>query len=317
MTTESPELAAVAQRWLKAQQEKNPDILVGLFSDSEHLRYLGTGPDEAWAGQYIRDGFPRHTKEIPHFEAHTEQIEAFENGDTGWATWIGTLKFDEIEEPKALRISWIFVLERGNWKIISQHSSTPRSNFEIAGHEHFAFAELIQQAKEILPSLGHEGTATIMFTDIVGSASHNQKVGDKVWTSAISNHFADVEAIVTGNGGELVKSLGDGTMTSFETVAGALRSSLQLHEKIKRSNKDPKFQIRIGIHTGEVIKTGDDFFGSVVNTAARVAEAATAEQTLVSDAVRQLAPPGEFQFSEPMVLKIRGIEGTSTICAVR
>lgn len=317
MTTESPELVAVAQRWLNAQERKDADTLVGLFSESEQLRYVGPGPDEFWSGQFIRDGYPLHTNEIPDFVSQNQSIEAFENGSTGWANWIGTLKFDEVAEPQTLRITWVFALESGTWKIVNMHLSTPRTNFEIAGFEHLAFDELIAAAKKASPMLGQEGTATIMFTDIVGSTSLNAEVGDKVWASLISEHFRDIQNIVESDGGELVKSLGDGTMTSFRSVAGALRSSIGVHRLMSRRETEPKLQIRVGIHTGDVIKAGDDFFGSVVNTAARVAEAATADQTLVSDAVRNLAPEGEFKFGESISLNIRGIDGPSRISALQ
>jgi len=316
LITKSPELVAVTERWLKAQAHKNPEILVGLFSESDHLSYVGTGPNELWTGQYLREGYHLHTKEIPEFVVVTDKIEAFENDSTGWAYWVGTLKFDHIEEPRPLRMTWVYVLERGTWKIVNMHLSTPRSNLETAGHEHFAFAELIDAAKGMSSSLGQEGTATIMFTDIVGSTALNAQVGDQAWAATINNHFSEIRGIVENDGGEVVKSLGDGTMTSFPSVAGALRSSIEVHRMMVKRNKSPRLQVRIGIHTGDVIKTGDDFFGKVVNTAARVAEAATAEQTLVSDAVRGLAPAGEFKFGESIALNIRGIDGASTICAL-
>ncbi|MEP4292879.1 MAG: nuclear transport factor 2 family protein, partial [Rhizobiaceae bacterium] len=207
MLTESPELLAVTQRWMKAQEQKNPEVLVGLFSDSEHLRYIGTGHGENWKGRFVRDGYSRHTNEIPAFTAHVDHIEAFENGSTGWANWIGTLKFEHMEEVKPIRMTWIFVLERGNWKIAQMHLSTPRTNFEIAGHEHYAFAELIEAAKQISPSLGQQGTATIMFTDVVGSTALNAQFGDKVWASKINEHFSTIRAIVAQDDGEVVKSL--------------------------------------------------------------------------------------------------------------
>ena len=153
-----------------------------------------------------------------------------------------------------------------------------------------------------------------MFTDIIGSTALNAQVGDKVWATTVNDHFSIIRTIVEQESGEMVKSLGDGTMTSFSSVAGALRSSIALQRRLAEASGEPELKIRIGIHAGDVIKTDDDFFGNVVNTVARVAEAATTQQTLVSESVRALAPAGEFDFGETISLNIRGIDGASTIC---
>ncbi|MGI9365835.1 MAG: hypothetical protein ACR2O8_11675 [Rhizobiaceae bacterium] len=72
MTVESPELAAVARRWLIAQQDRDSETLVGLFSMSDHLRYIGTGHGESWAGDFIRQVYPEHSAEIPRFVEKTD-----------------------------------------------------------------------------------------------------------------------------------------------------------------------------------------------------------------------------------------------------
>ena len=316
MIVESPELLAVANRWLNAQIHREDETLEGMFSDSEHLRYIGTGPDEVWAGHFIKEAYPSHVREIPRFEVDAKSVEAFENGKTGWVNWIGDLKFEHIDDPRRFRITWIFVLENGSWKVVNAHLSTPRSNVEIAGHEHFAFSELIEAARHSSDKIGRGGTAIIMLTDIVGSTALNAELGDEVWATRINEHFSDIETIVQAEQGMLVKSLGDGTMSNFVSVKGALRAANNIQRKMALATQSPRLQVRIGVHTGDVIQTGDDFFGHVVNTAARITEAATADQTLVSEAVRNLAQDWEHQFGETISLNIRGIDGVSRICAL-
>ena len=51
---------------------------------------------------------------------------------------------------------------------------------------------------------------------------------------------------------------------------------------IQKSVADEPYSVRIGIHTGEIIRTGDDLLGLTVNKAARVASAAGANQIMVS-----------------------------------
>jgi eukaryotic-like serine/threonine-protein kinase len=47
-------------------------------------------------------------------------------------------------------------------------------------------------------------------------------------------------------------------------------------------------RVRIGLHTGEAIREGEDFYGTCVITAARIAEKAEGGQILVSEVLRTL-----------------------------
>jgi class 3 adenylate cyclase len=67
--------------------------------------------------------------------------------------------------------------------------------------------------------------------------------------------------------------------------------------------------VRIGLHTGEVVKEGDDFFGRHVALAARVAGAATGGEILVSSLVKELADTGDINFGPPRDVDLKGISG--------
>jgi adenylate cyclase len=67
-----------------------------------------------------------------------------------------------------------------------------------------------------------------------------------------------------------------------------------------------QIEVRIGLHTGELIHEDDDFYGRHVNFAARVASKAGAREILVSSLLRDVVEPsGEFSFEarKPEVLK--------------
>jgi class 3 adenylate cyclase len=68
--------------------------------------------------------------------------------------------------------------------------------------------------------------------------------------------------------------------------------------------------VRIGLHTGEVTKEGDDFFGQHVALAARVAGAATAGEIFVSSLVKELADTGEIDFGPPREVELKGLSGS-------
>jgi len=69
-------------------------------------------------------------------------------------------------------------------------------------------------------------------------------------------------------------------------------------------------QVRIGLHTGEVIKEGDDFFGKHVNLAARVASQASGGEILVSSLLKELTSSGgDIEFGDPREVELKGLTG--------
>ena len=68
--------------------------------------------------------------------------------------------------------------------------------------------------------------------------------------------------------------------------------------------------MRIGLHTGEAIKEGDDFFGKHVNLAARVAGQAQGGEILVSSLLKELTESAcEFTFSQGRKVELKGLRG--------
>jgi class 3 adenylate cyclase len=208
----------------------------------------------------------------------------------------------------------VFVLEHGTWKIAHVHVSNPTSNVEKLGVEHTAFDRLMNAAKEEFSAPSGEDTATVMFTDIADSSSIAASVGDRAWARVIGEHLRAVSETVKGNGGKIVKTLGDGTMSTFSSARNALATAIFIQKMACLQSGDHKLEVRIGIHTGDVVQSNGDFFGTVVNKAARIAASANPGQILVSDASRAMvAGSPEFAFESPVSVALRGIEGNHSI----
>lgn len=76
-------------------------------------------------------------------------------------------------------------------------------------------------------------------------------------------------------------------------------------------------RVRIGLHVGETVREADDFFGHAVSYAARVASSATGGEIVVSSLVRDLlVQTGEFDFGEPRVVELKGMQGTHRVYPV-
>lgn len=109
-------------------------------------------------------------------------------------------------------------------------------------------------------------TAAIMFTDIVQSTEEAARIGDAAWTAVAGEHSNRAGAIVAKHGGRVWKPLGDGMLASFPTTSQAIRAG----QELVRSLAELGFQLRVGIHLGEVRPSASDLEGIAVNVAARV-----------------------------------------------
>ena len=123
--------------------------------------------------------------------------------------------------------------------------------------------------------------AAIMFTDIVGYTALMGNDEKKAFELLRKNRQLQKPIIEEFNG-RWIKELGDGVMASFNTVSDAVNAAI----KIQQACNDAKdFQLRIGIHLGEVVFENDDVFGDGVNIASRIQALATPGGIWVSESV--------------------------------
>lgn len=81
-------------------------------------------------------------------------------------------------------------------------------------------------------------------------------------------------------GGTTVKSMGDGWFVTFASVNDAAKSAIMIQEGLSAF---PKFQLRIGLHVGDIVQEEDDLFGDGVNIAARLQALSSPGDILISD----------------------------------
>jgi len=124
--------------------------------------------------------------------------------------------------------------------------------------------------------------AAIMFTDIVGYTALMGKDEQNAFRLLDQNRELQRPIIEEFNG-RWIKELGDGVMASFKTVSDAVNSAVKIQETCKAAND---FQLRIGIHQGEVLFENDDVFGDTVNIAARIQGVAKPGCIFISDSVQ-------------------------------
>ncbi|MFT5204525.1 MAG: class 3 adenylate cyclase [Candidatus Aldehydirespiratoraceae bacterium] len=136
-------------------------------------------------------------------------------------------------------------------------------------------------------------TATILFSDIVGSTRMRVALGDAAADDVRRRHDRILGAVIERHGGTVVKHLGDGLMCTFggsaEAVAAAIEMQREVDREWRRAADVERVAIRIGLSAGDVTWEDGDCHGTPVVTAARLCDAAEGAQVLCDDLVRGLA----------------------------
>jgi predicted ATPase/class 3 adenylate cyclase len=133
---------------------------------------------------------------------------------------------------------------------------------------------------------GQSGVTTYLFSDIEGSTRLWDQQPERM-RPALARHDILTREAVERNRGRIVKTTGDGFHAVFDDPVDALSATLQL----QLSLTDPEdtagvpLRLRCGLHAGVDERRDNDFFGPVVNRAARIMNAAHGGQILVSQAV--------------------------------
>ncbi len=145
-------------------------------------------------------------------------------------------------------------------------------------------ATTMQAFRDLLPAqlLRRDGniaieSVTLMFTDLAGSTSLYERIGDGPAYQMVRDHFAFLADAVRRNNGTIVKTIGDAVMAAFSDPADGVRAALQVQDSLREFNDtqgSEPLTIKIGLHSGPCIAVimNDrlDYFGSIANTAARL-----------------------------------------------
>jgi class 3 adenylate cyclase len=150
-------------------------------------------------------------------------------------------------------------------------------------------------------------TVTAIFCDIVGSTSIGERQDPERLRWLMSRYFGEMGAIVERHGGTVGKFIGDAVMAVFGTpvlheddALRALRAAGEMREALVGLNDEfesavgVRFEVRIGINTGEVLagdaRRSDTLVtGDAVNTAKRLEDSASPGEILIGEETYNLA----------------------------
>jgi predicted ATPase/class 3 adenylate cyclase len=124
------------------------------------------------------------------------------------------------------------------------------------------------------------GVVTFLFTDIEGSTRRWEADAEGM-RAALAAHDEVLRAAIQAHGGFLFKHTGDGVCAAF----GSPRSAVDAAVAAQRALELP---VRMGIATGEAELRDGDYFGGVLNRAARVMGAGHGGQILLAESTAGL-----------------------------
>ena len=146
---------------------------------------------------------------------------------------------------------------------------------------------------------------TIGFADLVGYTGHSRVLSTTDLASAIGRFETEVTDLVSQFGGRLVKFIGDEAMFVVDDPSKACELGLALAESF---GSDPALPpLRVGLATGPAVALHGDYYGEVVNLAARLVKASEPSQVVVSESVRA-AVGARFAFEDASELTPKGFD---------
>src|SRR3954467_12934954 len=153
--------------------------------------------------------------------------------------------------------------------------------------------------------------ATVVFADLVGSTGIFERLGDETAGRFVTQLTGALSKTFEEHNGRVVKMLGDGIFTVFQTEIDAVQSCIAIQQRLKDKPVFPggtghAVQMQMGVESGEVVEIDGDCYGDAVNSAARLADLAGADQILPTSRVRDALPAalqGELRSLGPMYLR--------------
>src|SRR5205085_12180653 len=139
------------------------------------------------------------------------------------------------------------------------------------------------------------GVVTFLFTDIEGS-TRRWEADAEVMRAALSKHDQVLQTAIESHDGFLFSHTGDGVVAAFASPRSAVDAAVAAQLALE-------LPVRMGIATGEAQLRDGDYFGTVLNRAARVMASGHGGQILVADSAAALLSGVELRSLGPRRLR--------------
>jgi class 3 adenylate cyclase len=141
----------------------------------------------------------------------------------------------------------------------------------------------------------------ILFTDLAGSTALYSRQGDPRAYNLVRQHFDLLFDIVDRHQGVVVKTIGDAVMAAFTEPEDAVRAAITMQQEMQQLSqllhlsKENQLILKVGVHAGPCINVTlnerVDYFGTMVNMAARVQALSQGHDVVITEELLATAKP--------------------------
>jgi adenylate cyclase len=232
---------------------------------------------------------------------------------------------DDLELLKAISTQMAMVIEQSALNEQIREEERMRSRLERF-HSPQVIEMILKGGQETKDTIMEpkELIATIIFTDIIGFTRLSEKMPPREVNIILNRYFSRMSDIVFSYDGTLDKYIGDGLMAVFgapmekdDDADRAIKAALDMRRHLAlmmdHTNKEKRFDIRIGINTGRVVagnigspkRIDYTVIGDPVNIASRLESIAEPNQILIGEGTYRRVE-GKFNIRKVGLRKVKG-----------
>jgi class 3 adenylate cyclase len=156
-------------------------------------------------------------------------------------------------------------------------------------------------------SAPEEVEVALLFCDVVRSTELTRRLGDRGAYGVIQCFHSLVLRAAAAFGGQELELRGDGVLLAFESPPDAADCAIEIQRGLLELPQGRRVSVRIGVHTGPVLRIASGYFGSNVILSARVAEEAAPGEILASAALVRLLADRNLGFGAGRWVSLKGI----------
>ena len=152
-------------------------------------------------------------------------------------------------------------------------------------------------------------TLTFMFTDIEDSTVLWERCS-RVMPEVLGRHDGLLQQVIWRRGGTVFTAGGDGFGAVFVSAPEAAATAVEVQHAVHAEPwpQEARIRVRVGLHSGSATERGGNYFGAVVNRAARVSAAGRGGQIILSAATAELVADEGWRLVDLGLHRLRGLE---------